>query len=300
MLEIKEYIYEFAKDMKPVAKAKDNEVVKFIVEDCFAGQIKSEKDIAMSVDWKHTNPAAGPLYVEGAEPGDVLCVEILDIKVADQGAVCSIPDCGPFADKSESRTHILKIKDGKVIWEKYNMIWPVDTMIGVIGVATDEKNISTGFVGNHGGNMDNPMIKKGVRMWLPVRVDGGLLAMGDLHATMADGEVCGTGIEIAGEVIVRVKVLKNFELNWALLETEDAYYVNTCGPTCDDAIRAGYEEMHRLLCNAYGMDYTDAGMYMSMQGFLAANQACLVAEAGGDSFRIGTPKVLNKKPLIGF
>ena len=76
MLEIKEYIYEFAKDMKPVAKAKDNEVVKFIVEDCFAGQIKSEKDIAMSVDWKHTNPAAGPLYVEGAEPGDVLCVEI--------------------------------------------------------------------------------------------------------------------------------------------------------------------------------------------------------------------------------
>lgn len=299
MQELKDFIYEFSPDMKPIATAKDGEIVKFVVEDCFGGQVKTEKDLALSIDWHHTNPATGPLYVEGAEPGDVLSVDILDIQVKDQGATCSIPDCGPFADKSEPRTAVLKIKNGNVVWEKYNMTWPVDTMIGVIGVA-GEKTIATGFVGNHGGNMDNPMIKKGVTMWLPVRVKGGLLAMGDLHATMADGEVCGTGIEIAGEIIVRVRVLKNFKLNWALLETKDAYYINTCGPTCDDAIREGYMEMHRLIREAYGMDYTDAGMYMSMQGYLSANQACLVAEAGGDSFRVGTPKVLNKKPLIGF
>lgn len=300
MQELRDFIYEFSKDMKPIATAKDGEIVKFVAEDCFAGQVKTEKDIALSIDWHHTNPAAGPLFVEGAEPGDVLAVDILDIQVAEQGATCSIADCGPFAAQSEARTHILKIRDGKVVWEKHGMIWPVDTMIGVIGVAPDKEAISTGFVGNHGGNMDNPLIKKGVTLWLPVRVEGGLLAMGDLHATMADGEVCGTGIEIAGEVIVRVRVLKHFELHWTLLETKDAYYVNTCGPTCDDAIRAGYLEMHRLIQNAYGMDYTDAGMYMSIQGFLAANQACLVDEAGGDSFRIGTPKVMNKKPIIGF
>ncbi|MDU0826143.1 MAG: acetamidase, partial [Negativicoccus succinicivorans] len=75
--------------------------------------------------------------------------------------------------------------------------------------------------------------------------------------------------------------------------------VNTCGPTCDDAIRAGDLELHRLISDAYDLDYTDTAMYMSIQGYLCANQACLVEEAGGDSFRVGTPKVLNKKPLIG-
>ena len=100
-------------------------------------------------------------------------------------------------------------------------------------------------------------------------------------------------------MIVRVRLLKNFKLNWAVTETKDAYFVNTCGPTCDDAIRAGYLELHRLISDAYGLDYTDTAMYMSIQGYLCANQACLVEEAGGDSFRVGTPKVLNKKPLIG-
>ena len=299
MLEVKGAIYAFSKDAKPVATVKNNDVVKFVIHDCYEGQIKTEKDVAASVDWKHTNPAAGPVYIEGAEAGDALAVDILDISVADKGVVCSIPECGPFAAKSELRTHVMKIKDGKVYWDKHNMVWPAAPMVGVIGTAPDGEDIATGFVGNHGGNMDNPMIQKGVRMWFPVRVKGALLAMGDLHATMADGEVCGNGIEIAGEVIVRVSILKNFKLNWPILETKDAYYVNTRGATCDEAIHSGYVELHRLISNAYGLDYTDTSMYMSIQGLLSANQACLVAEAGGNSFRVGTPKVLNKKPLIG-
>ena len=178
------------------------------------------------------------------------------------------------------------------------MVWPAAPMIGVIGTAPDGEDMPTAFVGNHGGNMDNAMIQKGVRMWFPVRVEGALLAMGDLHAAMGDGEVCGCGIEIAGEVIVRVRILKNFKLNWPLLETKDAYYVNARGATCDEAIHSGYVELHRLISQAYELDYTDTAMYMSIQGLLSANQACLVEQAGGDSFRVGTPKVLNKKPLI--
>ena len=129
-------------------------------------------------------------------------------------------------------------------------------------------------------------------------MEGALLAMGDVHAAMGDGEVCGCGIEIAGEVIVRVRILKNFKLNWPLLETKDAYYVNARGATCDEAIHSAYVELHRLISQAYELDYTDTAMYMSIQGLLSANQACLVEQAGGDSFRVGTPKVLNKKPLI--
>lgn len=100
-------------------------------------------------------------------------------------------------------------------------------------------------------------------------------------------------------VIVRVRWLKNFKLNRTVTETDDARYVNTCGATCDEAIREGYVEMHRLIMDAYGMDLTEANTYMSVQGMLAANQACLIDEAGGNSFRTGTPKVLNMPPLMG-
>lgn len=227
----------------------------------------------------------------------MLAVDILDITVNESGAVCTIPDCGPFIEKSELRTHIIHVKDGYVHFK--DMKWPIKPMIGVIGCAHDERDIPTGHVYNHGGNMDSAIITKGVTLWLPVRVKGALLALGDLHATMGDGEVIGNGIEIGGRVVVRVRLLKNFELNWPMTETETDFFVNTCGPTCDKAIEAGYREMHRLISNAYGWDYTDTGMYMTMRGILSANQACLTDEAGGNTFRVGTPKDAGKKRLIG-
>ena len=120
--------------------------------------------------------------------------------------------------------------------------------------------------------------------------------MGDIHASMGDGEVCGTGLEIDGEITVRVRLLKNFELNWPVTETKDAWYVNSCGDTCDDAIRAGYMEMRRLIAKAYGWSLEDAAFYMTLRGYLESNQACLVPH---DTFRVGTPKVNGKPRLIG-
>ena len=147
-----------------------------------------------------------------------------------------------------------------------------------------------------GGNMDSRIIRKGATVWLPVRVPGALLVMGDIHASMGDGEVCGTGLEIDGEITVRVRLLKNFELNWPVTETKDAWYVNSCGDTCDDAIRAGYMEMRRLIAKAYGWSLEDAAFYMTLRGYLESNQACLVPH---DTFRVGTPKVNGKPRLIG-
>jgi len=115
---------------------------------------------------------------------------------------------------------------------------------------------------------------------------------------MADGEVVGTGLEVGGEITVRVRLMKNFELNWAVTETEDAWFVNTNAPTCDEAITLGYCEMQRLIAQAYDWDLSDASMYMTLSGTLSANQACIEPTAGGNTFRIGTPKLLNKKGLL--
>ena len=294
---LSECTYTFSKDGKPIAHAKPGETVKFVTRDCNDGQIQREDQYADHINWEQCNPATGPLFIDGAEPGDVLAVDILNIDVDDHGVVCTIPELGPLWPSCELRTHLIDIRDGYAIYK--DVKWPIDPMIGVIGTAPDGDNVSSGFVFNGGGNMDSQIITKGHTLWLPVRVPGALLAMGDIHATMADGEVIGNGIEIAGEITVRVRLVKNFELNWPVTETRDAWFVNTCGATCDEAIERGYKEMQRLISQAYGWDMTDTAMYMSIQSFLCSNQACLTPDEGGDTFRTGTPKVASKPRLIG-
>lgn len=290
------FSYTFSKDNEPIAHAEPGEVVKFITKDCFEGQFTQNSDVPMPLDLEHSNPATGPLYVNGAEPGDVLAVDILNIDVAEKGVTVICEHCGPLWENSEPRTRIIDIKDGYAQYKDVQI--KIDTMIGVIGTAPEEGAVPTGHCFNGGGNMDSKIMTKGTTIWLPVRVPGALVAMGDLHACMADGETVGTGLEIDGEVTVRVRVLKNFELNWPVTETKDEWYVNTNAPTCNEAITHAYIEMQRLLAQAYEWDMSDASMYMTLSGSLCANQACLLEEGGGNTFRIGTPKLPNKRGLV--
>lgn len=299
MLVLNEVTCKFTKDMEAKGYAKSGDVVTFITVNALGDKFKTENDVFSNTTREFLNPATGPLYVEGAEKGDVLAVDILDIKVAKEGVTTVVPEEGGIWDQCEERTRLFKIENDRVSWEGHDVSWNVEPMIGVIGCAHDEKDLPMMNVGDHGGNMDSNVITKGVTVWLPVRVKGAMLCVGDLHASMADGEMCGTGIEIAGEVIARVRLVKNFELNWPVTETATEYFVNTNGETCDIAIARGYKEMARLLANAYEWDMSDVAVYMSIRGSLSANQACLGSECGGNSFRIGTPKLANKRPLVG-
>ena len=255
MLTLESAVYSFDKNNAPIAHAADGDIVRFITQDCFGNQIKTEADHEDDLDFTHTNPATGPLYVDNADVGDVLAVDILDIQVADQGVMMTLEGYGALWPTCEIRTKIVPIRDG---YAHFNDVkWPIDPMVGVIGTAPDGEPVPSGYSFNGGGNMDSRLIRKGATVYFPVRVPGALLAMGDLHATMGDGEVCETGIEIAGEVLVRVRVIKDFKLNWPVTETEDFWFVNTNGRTCDIAIRRGYEEIQRLVMGAYGWDATD-------------------------------------------
>ena len=148
--------------------------------------------------------------------------------------------------------------------------------------------------------MDSNVITKGCKVYLPVRVKGALLAMGDIHALMGDGEISGTGIEIPGVIFIKVSIIKNFELTYPVTETKDAWFVNTFGDCANQAIVRGYNELQRLIANAYSWDYTDACLYMSIQAILQANQACLSFdkyddEYNGPTFRVGCPKIKGKE-----
>ena len=149
--------------------------------------------------------------------------------------------------------------------------------------------------------MDNEMVCDGAVLYFPVAVEGALLALGDVHAVMGDGEVCETGVEINADIQVRVRIIKDFELNWPVTETEDAWFVNTNGVDCNQAIERGYRELLRLISDAYGWDNTDSTMYMSLQALVEANQAVLgpnYLDEKGPTFRVGVPKLASKPRLI--
>ena len=171
--------------------------------------------------------------------------------------------------------------------------------IGVIGTAPSGPDVIDGFVGSHGGNMDNKKITKGTRLYFPVRVPGALLQMGDVHATMGDAELCGTGIEIPAEITVRVQLVKDFELNWPVLETfgpDGKWYVNCSGTHYEQALMNGSKELQRLLMRVTGWDAVETYMYMSVQSDVEVSQGCEPCEVDV-SLRIGTPK-LSEFPVL--
>ena len=299
MIELKDYVYTFSKDNKPIAFAKEGEEVIFHTLDCFCQQIRSEDDKIEELDFSKANPATGPLYIEGARPGDVLAVEILDVEVAKSGVMATFKGLGALHKNCETRTKILKVEDGQIYFN--DISFPAVPMIGVIGCAGDGEPVQTSDSFSGGGNMDSRIITKGVTVYLPVRVPGALLAMGDVHAAMGDGEVCETGVEIDATIRVKTRIIRDFDLRWPITETDDFWFVNTTGKNCDVAIQYGYEEMQRLIMNAYGWDATDACMYLSAQARLESNQACLnphEKDEEGDTFRVGVPKLKSKPPII--
>lgn len=295
---IDQSVYKFSKDNKPFTDADPGELLLFKTMDCFSNRLKTEDDLITDLAYSYdvANPAAGPVYINGAQPGDVLAVDILDVQVAEQGVISTSEGCGPLCGDMEIRTRVVKIKDN--IAEFNGVKFPIDPMIGVIGTAPAGEDVIDGYPGSHGGNMDSKIIKKGARVYFPVRVEGALFQLGDVHATMGDAELCGTGIEIPAEVLVKVSLVKNFELNWPVTETATHWYVNACAHEFPEALRYASEELQRLLMNVTGWDKTDTYMYMSVQSDVAINQACVPCEVAM-ILRFGTPKLPQFKPLIG-
>ena len=90
--------YAFSADLEPALEVEPGEQVRLETHDCFGGQLQSEADTVDCLDWGHVNPATGPVYVRGARPGDILAVEIDDVRVAAQGIMVTVPGEGALGD----------------------------------------------------------------------------------------------------------------------------------------------------------------------------------------------------------
>lgn len=204
--------------------------------------------------------------MEGARAGEVLKVKIKKIEVDPKGCSLTIPDAGFLPDRvTRALTKIIEIKDDFAIFSDEIKI-PIRPMIGVIGVATRKED---GLIANdtsfrHGGNMDTTYIREGTSLYLPVAVDGAMLALGDLHAVMGDGEVCVTGLEIPDRVTLEVEVIKNKEISWPILETEEGIQVIASDADLEKAARLALGEMIRILERVRNLSFEEAYILASL------------------------------------
>ncbi|MTI95767.1 MAG: acetamidase [Firmicutes bacterium] len=265
-------IYALGEDKAPVAEVQPGELVVFETIDAFGNQIQTEKDLFESADWSTVNPATGPVTVKGAQPGDVLVVDILDIEVADTGVMVAVPGMGALGHIiQESESRILKIEHGFVQFNDAIRL-PVDPMIGVIGTAPADEPVPTGTPGHHGGNMDTKEIKKGARLYLPVFKEGALLAMGDFHAVMGDGEVVICGVEVAGRATVRIDLVKAVDLATPIVESKDHWFIIGTGADLDAAARYTLDQTYKFLNDRLPLTKNEICMLMSVIGDLQISQ----------------------------
>jgi amidase len=220
-----------------------------------------------------TNPATGPIRVAGAEPGDALAIDVLGIELDDYGFLLVKPDFGLVRNLvNQPIAKIVPVRDGMVEFDRLR--FPVRPMIGVMATAPDGEAIGTAYCGPHGGNMDNNRIAVGTRVHLPVRVAGASFYVGDVHASMGDGEVCGTGVEIGARVHLRLQLVKGAARRWPWMETKDLLIQAASAKTYEEASEIAVREMMALLGERLGLSPPDAFMLVSAIGDVRVNQAC--------------------------
>lgn len=264
-------IYCFDPASEPAARVKPGELVLLRTVDAFGGQVKGDKDSVKMLDWSRVDGATGPVFIDTAEPGDTLVTEILDIKVEQKGVIVTIPKSGILAGKKfEPSTIVVEVCDGLVNFDGSVQI-KSKPMIGTIGV-TPKRRAPTGSLGRHGGNMDVKELTTGTKLYLPVLTEGALFAAGDLHAVQADGELCVSAIEVAGEILLRFSLIKGRKPEWPILETEDALAFLACAETLDEAAILATEAMVKALMREYSWPFERAYMFGSLAIDLEINQ----------------------------
>lgn len=249
--------YVWDNSIEPVVEVDPGEVVELHVRDASDEQITADAGVeaVAGLDFDHVNPVSGPVFVRGAQAGDVLEVELLEFRPRDWGWTALIPGFGLLADEfPEPWLRISQVDPDRdrVAWSD-SVSLSYRPFPGTIGVAPAEPGQHSIVPPSRwGGNMDTKHLRVGATLFLPVGVEGALFSLGDTHAAQGDGEVCGTAIETAMDVAVRLSLRRDFAIEapqyalpeGALAGTEHAAF-HVCmgvGPdlmaAAKDAVRA--------------------------------------------------------------
>ncbi|KAH8681162.1 acetamidase/formamidase family protein [Xylariales sp. PMI_506] len=208
--------FKWSAEVPPVLTVPSGAEITFELHDGGNNQIRPDNATTAlrDFDFAQGDPGHGPVFIEGAEPGDILKIEFLDIRTADYGWTAILPGFGILSDEfPEPQLKIWDLKGarerGYVVFKEGGIHVPFSPFLGLVGVAP-APGVEHGMIPpqDTGGNLDTRHMTVGSALYLPVRVPGALLSAGDGHAAQGDGEVCGTAIETPCTARVRVTVQK--------------------------------------------------------------------------------------------
>ncbi|NKL97362.1 acetamidase/formamidase family protein [Rhizobium leguminosarum] len=276
------------KDFTPAVVAKPGEAIHFECMDSSGGQLGSDATLETlnALDFGKINPVSGPVYVEGAKPGDALKVTLRKFIPSGVGWTANIPGFGLLADQfTDPALHVWSYDATSMVPALYGPGGrvPLKPFAGTIGVAPAEPGTHSVVPPRRvGGNMDIRDLTAGVTLYLPVEVDGALFSIGDTHAAQGDGEVCGTAIESQMNVEATIELVKDAKLQTPRFTTTEpvtrhldgaGYEVTTgIGPDLMTGARESVMRMIDLLGAEHGMSAVDAYLLCSVCGDLRISE----------------------------
>jgi len=264
--------YVWDNGQEPVITVESGDTVVYRTREVSDGQVTpdSTADDLANLDWEKLYPLAGPVAMRGAEPGDVLAVEVLDIHTVGWGWTAVLPGLGLLPeDFPDAYLKVFDLTNGDFTYFKDNIIIPIEPFFGTMGVSpTGPEKPVIMPPGPFGGNMDTRHITKGSVLYLPVQHAGALFSCGDAHAAQGDGEVCVTGIECAMHAALRFELVKNKSIPAPQFQTpgpltplvDDGGWYATMGVNTDlmqatkDSVRAMVEH----ISTTYGLEPVEA------------------------------------------
>lgn len=239
------------------------ERIGFETNDEVYAQLHEHKDMAKLT--AGINPVTGPVYIEGAKPGDAIKVTIHEIRLTDHGWSISLPGTGSLSEVMGEGMFTRRVpidEDGVHVTDRH--VFPALPMIGCIGTAPatgDNSTIMPSYA--QGGNMDVTDCKPGSVVYLPVMVEGAYLSIGDIHAIMAEGESSFVAIEAEGVAVVSIDLVPGLNLRAPRVETADEWIFVGLGDPVQESITRGYEDMFHFLVRDHGWNSGDAYAVMS-------------------------------------
>lgn len=260
-------VYAFSGYDSPALTISSGDSVCIETEDCFSGVVQNESQtIGPQLSIPGFNPATGPIAVRGSHPGETLRLSIETIRLCNRGVTTVTPGFGLLGTSvSRAVTCMTPIDHDQVVFQR-RFYLPLRKMIGVIGVAPAADPIPCDTPGCHGGNLDTVEIGEQSKVYLPVFVRNALFALGDVHAVMADGEICGTGVEARAEVVLSADIITDMEIDGPIVETHKAWIVIQSDRTLEEAARRAATSAAIFLQRRLGISFEDAYMLLSLVG----------------------------------
>lgn len=272
----------------PVATVAPGSSIEFECQDSSAGQLTpvSTVEDVERLDFGKINPVSGPIYIDGAKPGDVIKVTINEFKPSGFGWTANIPGFGLLADQfEEAALHIWSYDKNTLAPSAFGPGGkvPLKPFAGTIGLAPAEPGLHSIVPPRRvGGNLDIRDLSVGTVLYLPVEVEGALFSIGDTHAAQGDGEICGTAIESPMNAVLTIDLVKDEKLQMPRFTTpgpvarhldEKGYEVTTgIGEDLMQGARAAVSQMVDLLAGRYNMAAVDAYMLCSVCGDLRISE----------------------------